>query len=54
MISPERKTVEDILSSSKITYKVPTYQRSFEWGKKSIEKRSKDLANEAFDSIWFF
>ena len=31
------------------------YSEDFsEWGKKSIEKRSKDLANEAFDSIWFF
>ena len=114
MISPERKTVEDILSSSKITYKVPTYQRSFDWGKEELQeflddldeasenkkkdlflgnfifdirnkkelneieivdgqqrlttislsfiafreiaksKNEDDLANEAFDSIWFF
>ena len=24
------------------------------WGKLSIEKRSLDLAKEAYDSIWFF
>jgi len=24
------------------------------WGKQSIEKRSLDLAKEAYDSIWFF
>ena len=43
MISPERKTVEDILSSSKITYKVPTYQRSFDWGKEELQEFLDDL-----------
>ena len=43
MISPERKTIEDILSSSKITYKVPTYQRSFDWGKEELQEFLDDL-----------
>ena len=43
MISPERKTVEDIHSSSKITYKVPTYQRSFDWGKEELQEFLDDL-----------
>ena len=46
MISPERKTVEDILSSSKITYKVPSYQRSFDWGKEELQEFLDDLDDD--------
>ena len=36
MIDPQKKSIKDILSDSEISYKVPSYQRSYDWGKEEL------------------
>lgn len=43
MISPEKKTIEDILKGSRITYSVPEYQRNFDWGKSELQDLLDDI-----------
>jgi len=43
MISPERQTIEQIMGRSKLTYSVPRYQRTFDWGKNELEELVADL-----------
>lgn len=43
MISPVSQTIEDILKGTKITYSVPTYQRTFDWGKSELQELVDDL-----------
>lgn len=43
MISPERKTIEDIFTSSTYRFSVPDYQRNFDWGKNELQELIDDL-----------
>jgi uncharacterized protein with ParB-like and HNH nuclease domain len=43
MISPEKQTIENILSGTKVKYSVPNYQRSFDWGKSELQELMDDL-----------
>lgn len=43
MIIPEKKTIEDILSSTRTKFSVPSYQRSFDWGKGELQELIDDL-----------
>jgi uncharacterized protein with ParB-like and HNH nuclease domain len=43
MISPERKTIEGILKQSNLSFSVPKYQRSFDWGKSELQELIDDL-----------
>tara|TARA_B100001758_G_C18389038_1_gene601774 strand:+ start:95 stop:1888 length:1794 start_codon:yes stop_codon:yes gene_type:complete len=49
MINPEKKTIDNILSSSKLNYTVPEYQRSFDWGKEELQEFLDDL-NDASEN----
>ena len=49
MINPEKKTIVNILSSSKLNYTVPEYQRSFDWGKEELQEFLDDL-NDASEN----
>ncbi len=43
MISPEKQTIEQILGGTRVKYTVPTYQRSYDWGKGEIQELIDDL-----------
>ena len=43
MISPEKQTIEQILGGTRIKYSVPSYQRSYDWGKGEIQELMDDL-----------
>ena len=43
MIDPKKKSIKDILSDSEISYKVPSYQRSYDWGKEELGEFLDDL-----------
>ena len=43
MISPEKKTIEEILKGSGVKYSVPTYQRNFDWGKGELQELLDDI-----------
>ncbi len=43
MIRPEKKTIEGILKGSDSQFSVPSYQRSFDWGKSELQELIDDL-----------
>ena len=47
MIDPQRKTIEEILTQS-VIYKVPHYQRAFEWNKENATDFWEDLTSDSF------
>ena len=49
MINPEKKTIENILNSKRTTLSVPTYQRSFDWGKEELQEFIDDLYTASKD-----
>ena len=47
MIEPKKQTLEDIFSKSKLKYRIPKYQRSFDWGKSEV----LELIDDVNDSV---
>lgn len=43
MISPEKRSIEQILGGTRIRYSVPSYQRSYDWGKGELQELIDDL-----------
>jgi uncharacterized protein with ParB-like and HNH nuclease domain len=43
MISPEKQTIEQILGGTRVKYSVPSYQRSYDWGKGELQELIDDL-----------
>lgn len=43
MITPEKQTIEQILSGTRVKFSVPNYQRSFDWGRSELQELMDDL-----------
>lgn len=50
MISPEKKTIEQILGGTRQKFSVPNYQRSYDWGKGELQELIDDLKQLKGDS----
>ena len=50
MISPEKKTIEQILGGTRQKFSVPSYQRSYDWGKGELQELIDDLQQLKGDS----
>jgi uncharacterized protein with ParB-like and HNH nuclease domain len=43
MITPEKKTIWSIFQDKEYRFSVPSYQRSFDWGKDELQELVEDL-----------
>lgn len=50
MIEPKRKTVEEILGTTRYKFSIPEYQRNYDWGAGEIEELLNDLSDISIDN----